>query len=104
MNLIFRSMVFGGRKQTTQDKSESEHQVIVAAATRNSAQVIQQNNECTKNKQGEHQDRDPSGAHLDVLGNGRGIASRSRNSVLVVSRCFGTGLAWAGALGSRASA
>jgi hypothetical protein len=24
--------------------------------------------------------------------------------VLVVSRCFGTGLAWAGALGSRASA
>ena len=97
-------MVFGGRKQTTQDKSESEHQVIVAAATRNGAHVIQQNDERTQNKQGEHQDRDPAGTDFDVLRDRRGVASRSRNSVLVVSRCFGTGLAWAGALGSRASA
>jgi|LakMenEpi03Aug12_release.lakeMendotaPanAssembly.Ray.scaffolds.fasta_scaffold364866_3 hypothetical protein len=71
----FRSMEFGGRKQTTQDKSESEHQVIVAAATRNSAQVIQQNDECAKNKQGEHQDGDPARADLDVLRNGWGVAS-----------------------------
>ena len=67
-------MVFGGGKQTTQDKSEAEHQVIVAAATRNGAHVIQQNDERTQNKQGEHQDRDPAWADFDVLGDWRGIA------------------------------
>ena len=67
-------MVFGGGKQTAQDKSEAEHQVIVAATARNGAQVIEQNDERTQNKQGEHQDRDPARADFDVLRDWRGIA------------------------------
>ena len=45
-----RSMVFSGSKETTQDKSEAKNQVIVTAATRYGAQVIQQNDECAKDE------------------------------------------------------
>jgi hypothetical protein len=43
-------MVFSGGKETTQDKSEAKNQVIVTAATRYGAQVIQQNDECAKDE------------------------------------------------------
>ncbi len=97
-------MVFGGGEQTTQNTSEAEHQVIVTTATRNGAQVVQQDDERTQNEEGEHQDRDPTGTDFDVLRNWRGIASRCRHPVLVVSWGSGTGLAGASALRSRASA
>ena len=67
-------MVFGGGEQAAQDKSEAENQVVVATAARNGAQVIQQNDERTQNKQGKHQDRNPARADFDVLGDWWGIA------------------------------
>ena len=97
-------MEFSGGKQTAQNKSEAEHQVIVTTTARNSTQVVQQNDECAENEEGEHQDRDPTGTDLDVLGNWRGIARRCCDPVLVVSWGSGTGLAGASALGGRASA
>ena len=67
-------MVFGGGEQAAQDKSKAKNQVVVAAAARNGTHVIQQDDERTQNKQGEHQDRNPAWADFHVLGDWRGIA------------------------------
>ena len=67
-------MVFSGGEQATQDKSEAQNQVEVTATTRNSAHVVQQDDERTQNKQGEHQNWNPAWADFDVLGDWRGIA------------------------------
>ena len=97
-------MIFGGGKQTAQNKSQAKDQVVVTSATRNGAQVIQQDDEGTQDKESEHQDRHPARTDFDVLGNWRGITRRCRDSVLVVSWGFGTGLTGTSALRSRASA
>lgn len=97
-------MVFRGSKQTAQNKSEAEHQVVVATSARNGAQVIQQNDEGTQDEEGKHQDRNPRGTDFDVLRNWWGVTRRCRDAVLVMSWGFGTGLTGASALGSRASA
>ncbi len=79
-------MVFGGGVETAQDAGKTQQKVIVAAAARYGAQVIEQDHQAAEDEQGEHQDRHPTRAFLDVLGNRWGVSGGCGDAVFVELR------------------
>lgn len=79
-------MIFRGGEEAAENSCQTNQEVVVATTTRNRTQVVQQNDQTTQEEQSEHQDRYPTRAFLDVLGNGRGVSGGRRHTVFVLIR------------------
>lgn len=96
------SMVFRGGEEPAEDAGQTDQEVVVAAASGDGAQVVQQDDQAPEDEQCEHQDGHPAGAFLDVLGDRRGVPSGGRDSVFVLLRGAGPAVTRSRFLGSSA--